>query len=62
MKKNILKVVLGLVCITALVLAGAENADGSLNAGWSLTCLAIAGITGFACQSLFEKKEDPRNV
>ena len=45
MKKTI-ETILGLVCFLAVILAGAENPDGSCNFLWTLSCLAIAGLSG----------------
>lgn len=47
MKKTI-ETILGLVCFLAVILAGAENPDGSCNLLWTLSCLAVAGLSGWA--------------
>ena len=56
--KKIVKTVLAIVCFTSIILAGAENLDGSCNlAGaenldgscnlaWTLTWIAVAYVSG----------------
>lgn len=44
--KKIVKTVLAVVCFTAIVLAGAENQDGSCNVVWTLSWIAVAYISG----------------
>jgi hypothetical protein len=57
MKKTI-ETILGLVCFLAVILAGAENPDGSCNFLWTLSCLAIAGLSGWA----FGKVSDHKTI
>lgn len=57
MKKTI-ETILGLVCFLAVILAGAENPDGSCNFLWTLSCLAIAGLSGWA----FDKVSDHKTI
>lgn len=57
MKKTI-ETILGLVCFLAVILAGAENPDGSCNFLWTLSCLAIAGLSGWA----FSKVSDHKTI
>lgn len=59
--KKILSTILGLVCIFALFLGCAENPDGSVNLLWTLGCLAVAFLSGWALNKMLpaeEKKED----
>lgn len=44
--KNIVKTVLAIVCFTSIILAGAENPDGSCNLVWTLSWIAVAYISG----------------
>jgi hypothetical protein len=44
--KKILKSILAFVCLASVLLAGAENPDGSCNLGWTLSFLAIAVLCG----------------
>ena len=44
--KRIAKTILGCVCFAAIILAGAENPDGSCNLVWTLSFLAIALLCG----------------
>lgn len=44
--KNIVKTVFAIVCFTSIILAGAENMDGSCNLSWTLTWIAVAYISG----------------
>lgn len=41
-----LKTILGCICFASVILAGAENPDGSLNATWTLGCMASAVVSG----------------
>lgn len=50
--KKALTMILGLVCVIALMLGCAENPDGSCNIAWTLSCLAIAAASGLACTKL----------
>ena len=44
--KKIVKTVLAVVCFTSIILAGAENLDGSCNLVWTLTWMAVAYLSG----------------
>ena len=44
--KKIVKTVLAIVCFTSIILAGAENLDGSCNLAWTLTWIAVAYVSG----------------
>lgn len=46
--KKILEAILGLICILAIFLAGAENPDGSCNIVWTLSCIAVAALCGWS--------------
>lgn len=50
--KKTLSHVCGLGAMVALVLAGAENPDGSCNVAWSLGFMALAGILAAAFSHL----------
>lgn len=53
------KRLLEIVCIGSFLLAvtGCENADGSLNAAWTLPLLSVTGITGL-CLKVSETKSN----
>lgn len=34
--------IMGILCFTSIILAGAENPDGSINFGWTLLWIAVA--------------------
>lgn len=57
MKKTI-ETILALVCFIALILGCAENPDGSCNLLWTLSCLAVAGLSGWA----FGKVSDHKTI
>lgn len=44
--KKIVKTVLAVVCFTSIILAGAENPDGSCNLVWTLFWISVAYISG----------------
>ena len=48
MKRETIIKIIEAVCMASFLLAilGCENADGSLNAAWTLPLLSITGITG----------------
>lgn len=46
--KKAIKTILGCACVAAVILAGAENPDGSCNLWWTIACLAIALVSGYA--------------
>jgi hypothetical protein len=53
--KKVLKPILSVVCFSAIILAGAENADGSCNLGWTLCCLAVAALSGYGLNRIMNK-------
>lgn len=50
--KKILSTILGLVAFLAIMLASAENPDGSCNLTWSFSCLAVAVTSGWGWSKL----------
>ena len=50
--KKILKSILAFVCLASVLLAGAENPDGSCNLGWTLGFMAIAVLSGVGIKKL----------
>lgn len=46
MMKKIAESLLGLVALIAMMLGCAENADGSCNLPWTLSCFAVAAVCG----------------
>lgn len=45
--RNIIRGI-ALICgLLAVMLIGAENPDGSVNLGWSLSCIAFAALSFF---------------
>ena len=44
--KKILKTILAVGCFAAIILAGAENADGSCDLVWTLAWMAVAVLCG----------------
>ena len=53
--KKILTFILSVVCFSAIILAGAENPDGSCNLIWTLGFLALAVISGFGLKRIMNK-------
>ena len=53
--KKVLKLILSMVCFSAIILAGAENADGSCNVPWTLTFLAVAAASGYGLKRVMNK-------
>ena len=54
--KHIAKSLLAVVCFACIVLAGAENPDGSCDLAWTLGFLALATISGIG----YKKMEDAK--
>ena len=54
--RTFLEIIICLVFFLAVILAGAETADGSCNFLWSLSCLAIAGLSAWAFNKVSEHK------
>lgn len=44
--KNIVKTILAVLCFTAIILAGGEKPDGSVDFVWTLTWIAVAYLSG----------------
>ena len=55
MKKNY-KSILAVICFTAIILAGCENLDGSLNFPWTITWIAVALATALGYKRLEDAK------
>ncbi len=61
MEKNLLialrltRSIMGILCFTSIVLAGAENPDGSVNFGWTLLWIAVAIVAAKIFIRLDEK-------
>lgn len=59
--KKFLKHLCALCTIVAIVLAGGQEPDGSMDTTWTLTCLAIALVFGGALRFLLgDEKEDAK--
>ena len=54
--KRIAKIICGCACFAAIILAGAENPDGSCNIIWTLSFLAVAVLSGLGWKKLEEAK------
>jgi len=54
--KRFVKILLGCICFAAIILAGAENQDGSCNLIWTLSWMATAALSGYG----LKKMEDAR--
>ena len=54
--KKIIKIILGCILFASIVLAGAENPDGSCNVPWTLYWMAVAVLS---CVGL-KKTEEAR--
>lgn len=46
--KKILSLIIEFACVASLFLACGQNADGSCNLAWSLSCLAVSVVCGVA--------------
>ena len=46
--KKALSTIVGLIGLTALLLGAAENPDGSCNVLWTLSCIGIFAVCGWA--------------
>ena len=61
MEKNLLialrltRSIMGILCFTSIILAGAENPDGSVNFGWTLLWIAVAFVAVHLFKHLDEK-------
>lgn len=56
MKQKIFKAVLTAACFTGIILAGAENPDGSCNLLWTLGWMAVAVASGFGIKKMEDAK------
>ena len=59
--KKIIENALALICMFSLVLGGAETEDGGIDLLWTLGCLAVAFLSGWALNKMLpaeKKKED----
>lgn len=54
--RTFLEIIICLVFFLAVILAGAENPDGSCNLIWTLSCLAIAILSAWAFNKVSENK------
>ena len=50
--------IMGILCFTSIILAGAENPDGSLNFGWTLLWIAVA----FLAARFFKRLGDQTKI
>lgn len=50
--KRIAKTICGCVCFASLILAGAENPDGSCNILWTVSFIAVALISAYGYKKL----------
>lgn len=44
--KRVIKIIAGCVCFASIILAGAENPDGSCNIIWTLGWMSAAVVSG----------------
>lgn len=54
--KRIAKTLLGFLCGMSIILAGAENLDGSLNVIWTLSWMASAALCAYGWKRLEDAK------
>lgn len=54
--RKFFEIIICLVFFLAVILAGAENPDGSCNLIWTLSCLAIASLSAWAYNKVSEHK------
>ena len=54
--RKFLEIIISLAFFLAVILAGAENPDGSCNLIWTLSCLAIASLIAWAFNKVSEHK------
>ena len=68
MDKNLLlalrltRSIMGILCFTSIILAGAENPDGSVNFGWTLLWIGVALLTANFFKHLDEKANTNTNT
>lgn len=53
--KKALQIILSCVCFASVILAGAENADGSVNFKWTLGFIALATVSGLILKHINKK-------
>lgn len=53
--KKALEIILSMVCLAAIILAGAENADGSCNIKWTMGFLALAVASGYLLNRIMKR-------
>ena len=54
--RKFFEIIICLVFFLAVIMAGAENPDGSCNLIWTLSCLAIASLSAWAFNKVSEHK------
>lgn len=54
--RKFFEIIICLVFFLAVILAGAENPDGSCNLIWTLSCLAIASLSAWAFNKVSKHK------
>lgn len=50
--KKLTKALLATICLVGIILAGAENPDGSCNLAWTLSWLAAATLSGIGLKKM----------
>ena len=50
--KKIIKTILGCGCFASIILAGAENQDGSCNVLWTLSFIALALVFAYGYKKM----------
>lgn len=55
--KEIMKMILGIICLMSLFLACAEAETFTAQLAWSLTMLAICAVSGWGMSKLMTKEE-----
>ena len=54
--------ILGMVCFVAIILAGAENMDGSCNVKWTLSWMAVATVSGLILSAINKKDNNTKKA
>lgn len=52
------RTIIGMLCFTSIILAGAKNPDGSVNFGWTLLWIAVA----FVAAKIFIRLDEKSNL
>lgn len=60
--KKIFEIILWLITITALILGGAQLADGSCHLAWTLSCIAVVAVCGWLWGRYFNPVHIPDDV